>query len=206
MKNFLLFTAFILAVFIRANANAQPALRVVAHDGLKISYADTGDASQLNLVFAIWKNAKQQLTEFGLAVPDAELVAVANANDFLNRTGQGATVAAITTGNRITSQRLAALAAQKLLRFTIRHEAFHLAQPKNMPRWLAEGLARIFSGEHVSASNTATGLAWVTEKELDMLLRSPDTTKRSFAYREASRRAQELLRRMGWRALLARYK
>lgn len=66
-------------------------------------------------------------------------------------------------------QRLRVLQERGGLRLTVRHELFHLAQPSDWPRWLAEGAAMIYAGE----TPAAAPLGGVSASELDSLLGRP---------------------------------
>jgi hypothetical protein len=56
---------------------------------------------------------------------------------------------------------------------TLRHELFHLAQPADWPRWLAEGSAMIFAGETPGVEP----LSNVSEGQLDVLLASVNSSE-----------------------------
>ena len=174
----------------------------VSRAGLTVNYRDPADRTQLTRVFNVWEQAKQDLKARGLTLPPATLTASRNANDFAALTGYPAHIAAITLKGNIYTQRLAALHGKNLLPYTLRHEAFHLAQPPNLPRWLAEGLARIFSGEAEKDSPERTGLETLSERELDTLLAQGSELGLNRVYREATRRAAQRLKQQGWRGAL----
>jgi hypothetical protein len=66
-------------------------------------------------------------------------------------------------------QRLEIIRERSTIAVTVRHELFHLAQPADWPRWLAEGRAMLFAGEQ-SAAPPLNGLS---EARLDQLLAAP---------------------------------
>jgi hypothetical protein len=181
------------------------ALTVGAADAarLTVTVRDPADRAYVHAVRAAWTAAARDLSALGLSVPDARLDAAASAADLAARTGEPWFVAASTRGRVIRTQRLGALAARGLLPHTVRHEAFHVAQPDGLPRWLAEGLARLFSGEAVRDPATPTGLEGVRGADLDRLLAARDEVRLSAAYREATRRAREQVARQGWRGVLS---
>ena len=185
-------------------APALPPATLWTHGSLTVAYRDARDAGQLATVGRAWDAAVRDLRALGLSVPAAvRIEAASNAQDFAARTGEGPGTAASTRGNLIRMQRLSALAARGLLPFTVRHEVFHTAQPAGLPRWLAEGLARTFSGEAVQDAPTPPGLHALSTDALDRQLLARGSPGPGAAYREATRRAGLLLRRCGWRAVLA---
>ena len=177
----------------------------VQHGRLSVSYADPRDRQQLGAVYKAWDTAARDLKELGLGLPaNVRIEAAGNAADFAARTGEPANIAASTRGAVIHMQRLSALAGRGLLPTTVRHEAFHTAQPPGIPRWLAEGLARTFSGEGRADPHTPTGLEGLPDARLDAELLGRDPARLTAAYREATVRAAKLVRAQGWRGALRR--
>ena len=172
---------------------------------LDVAIADPRDEAHVAVVLRAWREADRDLRALGLTLPDARLHAAASADDFARRTGEAWVVAAITRGTTLHTQRLGALAARGTLALTVRHEAFHVAQPRSLPRWLAEGLARVFSGEAARDPIGTTGLESLSARNLDVLLANRDERRLTAAYREATRRAQQMVKEKGWaRALRSR--
>lgn len=172
---------------------------------LTIKYHDPKDKAQLEFVIGAWKEAQTKLRAIGLEPQAITLEAYASAGGFSKATGEPWFVAAVTQGKRIQTQRLGALKTRGILKVTILHEAFHSVQPSKLPRWLAEGLARIFSSEN-SNDSTRTKLEQVSEAQLNTALEGRNTqVTLEQAYREASRRAQKLLATRGWKSVLAAY-
>jgi hypothetical protein len=170
---------------------------------LTVTLHDSRDQAQLSTVFKAFKKARADLTEIGLEVKPVKLEAFSSANAFARATGEPAFVAASTRDQTIRTQRLGALKTRGLLEFTVRHEVFHTAQPASLPRWLAEGLARHFSGEAARDSRAATGLEAITNGQLDgLLLARGSKTTLNTVYLEATRRAVKLIRTRGWRLTL----
>lgn len=170
---------------------------------LTVTYVDPRDRPQLGAVYKAWETAARDLKALGLAPPaKVRIEAAGHAADFAARTGEPVNIAASTRGAVIRTQRLSALAARGLLPTTIRHEAFHTAQPAGLPRWLAEGLARTFSGEAKADPRTPTGLEGVPDSRLDAELLNRDPTRLNAAYREATIRAARLVRARGWTGAL----
>ncbi|GBF06771.1 hypothetical protein DAERI_100134 [Deinococcus aerius] len=170
---------------------------------LDVAVSDPRDRAYLPAVFGAWRGAGRDLSALGLTLPDTRLAAAASAADFARRTGEPWFVAATTRGAVIHTQRLGALAARGTLALTIRHEAFHVAQPRDLPRWLAEGLARLFSGEAGRDPPGPTGLEGLPEGTLSARLAARGEGDLSAAYREATRRARQLVRARGWARVLA---
>ncbi|CAM3245072.1 hypothetical protein DESA109040_04830 [Deinococcus saxicola] len=129
-------------------------------------------------------------------------MAAGSAADFQARTGEPVRIAASPQGTVIRTQRLLALPAHGLLPTTIRHQAFHTAQPAGIPRGLGEGLARTFSGEGKMDPRTPTGLEGVPDTRLDaeLLDGNPARLNLNAVYREAKVRAAKLAR--GWKGAL----
>jgi hypothetical protein len=173
---------------------------------LTIKYHDPRDKAQLEIVVLAWKDAQTKLRAIGLEPRAITLEAYASAAEFSKATGEPWFVAAITQGTRIQTQRLGALKARGILRFTILHEAFHTVQPAKLPHWLAEGLARIFSTEN-SSDPGQTKLEQLSESQLNAALEGRDArVSLNRAYWEASRRARGLLATRGWKSVLAQYR
>lgn len=180
---------------------SAPAL-TVREGQLEVTISDPGDRAQLGTVFEVWRRTERDLRALGLSMPEVQLRAASNANDFAHRTGEAWFVAAVTRGRVIHTQRLGALAARGTLPLTLRHEAFHTAQPPGLPRWLAEGLARLFSGEAARDPTSSTGLEHLPERELNRRLAARTAADLLRVYREATRRARERVRVQGWAGVL----
>lgn len=73
--------------------------------------------------------------------------------------------------NQIHLQRLKVLKERHILKTTLRHELFHLAQKNSWSRWLAEGLAISFAGDKLNTSP----LTSISEAELNNLLANPQS-------------------------------
>ena len=171
---------------------------------LTVTIHDPRDKSQLATVFKTFKKAQSDLAEIGLEITPVKLEAFSSANAFAQATGEPSFVAASTRDQMIRTQRLEALKTRGLLEFTIRHEVFHTVQPTSLPRWLAEGLARHFSGEDARDSGQPSGLESVSHGKLDeMLLARDSKTALNLVYLEVTRRAVKLIRTRGWRLTLA---
>ena len=148
--------------------------------------------------------AARDLKALGLPPPArVSVIAASSAANFAALTGEPANIAASTRGATIYTQRLSALALSGRLPVTIRHEAFHTAQPANLPRWLAEGLARTFSGEASTDSPQPTGLSALGGDALDAQLLSQNPVRLKAAYREATRRARQRLKALSWQGVLS---
>jgi hypothetical protein len=170
---------------------------------LTVTIQDSRDEAQLGNVFRSFKKAQTDLAEIGLEVKPVKLKAFLSAAAFARTTDEPAFVAASTRDQTIRTQRLGALKTRGLLEFTIRHEVFHTAQPANLPRWLAEGLARHFSGEDARDSGQLSGLESVSNGKLnELLLARGSKTALNLVYLEATRRAVKLIRTRGWKRTL----
>jgi hypothetical protein len=195
----------LLALLLASAGHSAGTATEVRRGGLSVAYTDARDRAELGTVFLAWNGAVRDLRAIGLNVPaTVSIEAAGSAAEFAARTGEPADIAASTRGDVIRTQRLSALGARGLLPFTVRHEAFHTAQPAGLARWLAEGLARTFSGEALSDPSTRTGLENVPDAALSaqLLTRAPGSL--NAAYREATRRAHRLIQKRGWRAVLRR--
>lgn len=176
----------------------------VRHGSLTVTYQDPHDRQQLGVVFKAWDAAARDLRALGLPPPQlTRIEAALSAADLAARTNEPANIAASTQGATIHTQRFTALARSGLLPITIRHETFHTAQPAGIARWLAEGLARTFSGEGRSDPPGPTGLSSLSSEALSAQLLSRDPARLSAAYVEATRRAGLLVRAHGYRGALS---
>lgn len=189
--------AFLLVLLL----GTAPAM-TVREGRLTVTLSEPRDRAYLGTVFEAWRGAERDLRALGLSVPRVELRAAGSADDFAHQTGEAWFVAAVTRGQTIHTQRLGALAARGTLPLTLRHEAFHAAQPAGLPRWLAEGLARLFSGEAGSDPPGATGLEGVPDAALNQRLAARTADDLLRIYREATRRARERVRAQGWAGVL----
>jgi hypothetical protein len=170
---------------------------------LTVTLHNPRDKSFLQAVFSEFQKARADLKAIGLEVKPVRLEAFQSADAFAHATKEPAFVAASTRGRTIRTQRLGALKARGLLGFTVRHEVFHTAQPASLPRWLAEGLARHFSGEDARDSRGPSGLEARTNSDLDVLLQArTSSVGLSLVYLEVTRRAVRLIRATGWRQVL----
>ena len=170
---------------------------------LTVQLHDPRDKLHLRTVFSSFQTAQADLKEIGLEIRAVKLEAFSGAAGLANASGEPSFVAASTHGQTIQTQRLGALKARGLLGFTVRHEVFHTAQPASLPRWLAEGLARHFSGEDARDSLAPSGLESTTNSRLNELLTARDSRATlNLVYLEATRRATKLLRMQGWRRAL----
>lgn len=127
------------------------------------------DARHLPRVFAVLQQARRDLREMGLVLPAGVTVVIhPDLSSFQAATGAPWYVAAVANRRemRLEVQRLRVLLERRSLEPTLRHELFHLAQPDEWPRWLAEAHAMRFAGERP----TAPPLPHITEDELNRLL------------------------------------
>jgi hypothetical protein len=184
-------------------AFAAPARLEFKSGLLTVTLHDARDRAQLATVFRSFKQSEADLLRIGLEVKPVKLEAFSSADGFAEATGEPAFVAASTRDRTIRTQRLGALKARGLLEFAVRHEVFHTAQPPNLPRWLAEGLARHFSGEAAQDSRQASGFETASNSQLDgLLLARGSRTALNLVYLEATRRAGKLVRERGWKFAL----
>ena len=170
---------------------------------LTIEYRDPADRAQIPFVVDAWRGTVRDLERIGLTPRAATIAAFSSAQEFASATGEPWFISASTLGMTIRTQRLSALRKRGILELTIRHEAFHTVQPATLPRWLAEGLARHFSGESERDPRGPTNLETVSDGALEeLLLGRGDQSKLNAAYREATRRASRLVRARGWKVAL----
>ncbi|HWG84988.1 MAG TPA: hypothetical protein VNT60_05860, partial [Deinococcales bacterium] len=181
-----------------------PAGYAAAAPQLTVRTGATSDERFVPEARRAWQQAARDLSAIGLDLPAATLVAYRDAAAFRRATGRDSGVAAVTAAGTIHTQRLGALADRGILTLTVRHEAFHLAQPPRLPLWLAEGLARVFSGEQARDTGP-TGLEGLDAAglERELVLGGPRLLR---AYREAGRRAARLIEASGWAGVLRPYR
>lgn len=133
--------------------------------------ASLEDALYLPEIFAVLQRAQRDLRRQELELPDAVGITIhPQLDSFLRATGLPWYVMATAERGRamVHSQRVRVLLERGSLEKTLRHELFHLAQPRDWPRWRAEGAAMIFAGERPSAAP----LAGLSERELEAILAS----------------------------------
>jgi hypothetical protein len=170
---------------------------------LTVRYRDLNDRAQLEFVFTAWRGAVRDLGKIGLTPQPTTLEAFSSATEFARMTSEPWFISASTRGTTIRTQRLGALRKRGILEFTIRHESFHTVQPATLPRWLAEGLARHFSGEDARDPTGSTRLENLPDGALEaILLGRGDQSKLNAAYHEVTRRAARLVLKKGWKAAL----
>ncbi|MEM7738738.1 MAG: hypothetical protein AAF267_23465 [Deinococcota bacterium] len=142
-----------------------------ARDGqVTVLTAHEADRRYLLEVFEIIAEAREDLRRWQLELPASQLVIHPDLSSYQVVTQQPWYVAATAnrTESRIDMQRARVLVERGSLRLTLRHELFHLAQPEGLPRYVAEGLAMHFAGEHPQAP------AWMGPlPQLERVLASP---------------------------------
>lgn len=146
--------------------------------------ASTADALYLKEVFEILQSARQDIRKNPqLQLPEqVNLYIHPSLESFSAATGKAWYIALVAdrTKASIHSQRLRVLLERQSLEQSLRHELFHLAQPDDWPRWLAEGSAMLFAAEPV----TARPFDAISESELNELLlsaKSQDSLARAAA-------------------------
>ncbi len=160
-------------------ALASPALAQdwsSANDGqFVVLSASAQDESYLPQVFELLQQAKRDLrNDWRLELPPkVTLVIHPDLASFEQATGAPWHLAGLANRERqkIDVQRLRILLERGSLKTTLRHEVFHLAQPQDWPRWLAEGAAMLFAGEQAQA----TPLIELSDAELNALLSKADS-------------------------------
>lgn len=193
----------LVATVVNVPTEQMPSNYTVTRGTLSVHYQVKSDQKYLATVFDTWAQASRRLAKLGLQTGPVQLIASRHAADFAKRTGgKSAHIAGLTYKNTIYTQRLGALAQRRLLKSTIQHEAFHTVQPRHLPRWLSEGLARIFS-EQISHDPRRTGLEHLSPQQLDQALLNSSASQLKLAYAEASNRAWRLLQKRGWQAILS---
>ena len=141
----------------------------------RVEAASDNDSYYLNEVFRILEAAKTDLErDWGFELNDSILLRVhPNLASYIRETEMPWYVAAVANieEDRIDTQRLRVLIERNSLTKTLRHELFHLAQPKDWPRWRAEGSAMLFAHE----TPKTYAILEITEDELNALLENPHT-------------------------------
>lgn len=136
-----------------------------------IQTASSADEQRLPEVFNVLERAYKDLVQMGYQPPiKVKIVVHANLESFRTATKlPWFVLAAADQGqSRIDMQRLR-IVAEKGLEATLRHELFHLAQPRDWPRWKAEGMAMRFAGQKPLAKE----LPGLSNARLDQLLARP---------------------------------
>lgn len=167
-------------------------------DGIfTVRTASAADAEVVPRVLDILQQARRDLRGYPAAALPHRVTVVIHPTlaSFTGATGQPWYVAAIANRDeaQIDTQRLQVLLARNLLKPTLRHELFHLAQPADWPRWLAEGAAMLFAGERPQASP----LPNLSDADLNALLADPPsqemlTRAEATAYERARRELPEV--------------
>ena len=124
-------------------------------DGTFSIISSNADNKYLPEVFAILQEAKGELEQsWGLNVPEQVTIVIhPTLNSFTAASQMPWYIAGIANvkTNQIDLQRLKVLKERNILKRTLRHELFHLAQSDDLSRWLAEGLAMHFAGDRLLA-------------------------------------------------------
>lgn len=148
-----------------------------SHNRFTVETAATADADYLAEVFSILQTAERDLRlEYNLTLPDSVRIRVhPTLQSYTAATGVPWYVAAIANRDAATleTQRIRVLLERNSLEKTLRHELFHLAQPADWSRWLAEGSAMLFAGEVPSV----TPLDAISEVALNERLAAPTSAE-----------------------------
>jgi hypothetical protein len=139
-----------------------------------VQTASSTDETYLPEVFKILQQAKKDLRNEGLTLPENVTVQIhPDLESFTTTTDLPWYIISVADRetNIIHTQRLRILLERQTLDLTLRHELFHLAQPEDWPRWRAEGEAMKFSGERTQAEPFEN----VSEEMLNELLANPDS-------------------------------
>ncbi len=135
--------------------------------------ASPADAEVAPRVLNLLQQAQRDLRDYPAATLPQRVTVVIHPTlaSFTGATSQPWYVAAIANRDeaRIDTQRAQVLLQRHLLKPTLRHELFHLAQPAIWPRWLAEGAAMLFAGERPQAPP----LSNLSDDKLNALLANP---------------------------------
>ncbi len=150
-------------------------------DGTFSIISSKADAKYLPEVFAILQEAKRELEQsWGLNIPEQVTVVIhPTLSSFIEASQMPWYIAGVANvqTNQIDLQRLKVLLERNILKLTLRHEVFHLAQSDDLPRWLAEGMAMHFAGDRL----LAPPIEDISEEALNNLLANP--TSQNALYR-----------------------
>lgn len=192
----------LLTVLLMTSALAQT--WQAATDGVvTVRTASEADRAYLPEVFAVIQQARRDLRAWGLTLEPLTVVIHPDLASYQTATGMPWYVAAVADiqSRQLDMQRVRVLAERDSLVATLRHELFHLAQPANLERHVAEGLAMHFARESPQAP------LWQGHLEhLDTVLAQP-TSQRELQQAMARAHAEvaALLRREPVAVLLRRY-
>jgi hypothetical protein len=141
-----------------------------------VQTASQADTQYLEHLFQTLQSARKDLKNFSLEPPGRVLVVVhPSLESYRKATAQPWFVLAQANRaeHQIDVQRLHVVAERGQLEAVLRHEYFHLAQPEDWPRWLAEGSAMIFAGQ----KPTAKALEGVSATRLEEILANPPNSQ-----------------------------
>jgi len=161
--------------FTLPSAQAQP-WTVHRLPNFTIQTASPADAQHLERLAEGLEAARKDLRRFGLKPPGRVLVVVhPNLESYRKATAQPWFVLAQAdrARGRIDLQRLRVVIERGGLEAVLRHEYFHLAQPEDWPRWLAEGSAMIFARQ----KPTLPALTGVSAARLEEILAQPPSSQ-----------------------------
>lgn len=169
------FLVFISLTFTPPSAQAQT-WTTHRSPNFTIQTASPADAQHLERIAKTLEAARKDLKTFNLEPPGRVLVVVhPDLESYRKATAQPWFVLAQAdrAKSRIDVQRLHVVIERGQLEAVLRHEYFHLAQPQDWPRWLAEGSAMIFAGQRP----TAPALTGVSEAGLEEILVNPPNSE-----------------------------
>jgi len=175
-----------------------------ATDGVvTVRTASEADRAYLPEIFIIIQQASRDLGGWGLTLGSPTVIIHPDVASYQVATGMPWYVAAVadTHMHSIDMQRARVLAERGSLTATLRHELFHLAQPANLERYVAEGLAMHFARESPQAPS------WQGQLEhLNTVLAQPASQRElQQAMARAHAEVAALLRREPAAVLLRRY-
>lgn len=153
-------------------AQPTPPFQRSHDDSFELFTASPADDSARQEIFFLSQQAKTDLQAAGYALPkNVKLYVYPTLASYQAATRQPWFVAATAepAGATLHLQRARVLLERHSLATTLRHELFHLVQPKAWPRWKAEGYAMRFAGE----TPTASPIAHISPDALNNLLRQP---------------------------------
>jgi hypothetical protein len=175
-----------------------------ATDGVvTVRTASEADRAYLPEIFAIIQQARRDLGAWGLTLTPFTVVIHPDITSYQTATEMPWYVAAVadTQAQRLDMQRARVLAERGSLVATLRHELFHLAQPEQLERYVAEGLAMHFARETPQAAPLSGELG-----DLNAILAQPASQRElQQAMARAHAEVAMLLRREPAATLLRRY-
>jgi stage II sporulation protein D len=178
----------------------------LSSENFQISYPFKTEKREVQEVISLLENARRDMIRRTGSVPGKLKVVIhETTQDFTASTEQMWWVAGATRANRIELQPLRVLRRRKILMETLRHEYTHAVIEwlggRNVPRWLAEGLAIHFAGEAKFYSKIESKVK-LSQEDIEKGLNKKTSAEETKAlYAAAYREVKQLINKQGEEAL-----